>query len=928
MKLHMKHLLTVPLLLMFITIPAGAQEAGVGTVTGIVYDASTGTPVPQVTVSVAEMPEKTSVTTIDGMFKLELPPGTYSLKLSEAKYMDGGVTDVVVAAGEVVDASTVMVLASKVTSIDVVESITVETATAESIIAERKLSESVSDAISAQEIKASTASDAAGALQKVTGVSVSEGKFVYVRGLGERYSATRLNNAMVATTEPEKRVVPLDLFPANLIDNIAVKKSYTPDLPGEFSAGLVQIKTTDFPTQKILSVSFSTGFNTQTTGKNFLRYPGGGTDFWGFDDGTRGLPGAIPSDTRVDRFNFNPQELQEFGRSLPVNWEPAVDSSARPTLDWSVVAGGTRGKLGVVGAFSFSNDLKTIPDQVRNFYVPNPDGPEAGAPLLQNSFDYMDSTTAVRMGGILNAAYQVNPANKLTIRNFLSRDTDNSTRSYEGFYEEWGTDVRNARLRWVERTLYSVQGGGEHLLQKLGNSIVNWQLGYSKAVRDEPDLRENLYLYNPIVDDYEFFDDSQSAFRMFNDQDEDIWNPQVNWLTPFYKSGLSGSFKFGVDYAQRRRRFGSRRLRFGLRGSQGIDPTLPPNDLLASENIRPDGFELAETTRITDSYDGERDVWGGYGMVDISLSPKWRVIGGLRVENVDQNVITFDQFNPEREGLQSPYNETNVLPGVNVVYYLTSKQNLRFGVSQTVSRPDFRELALFDFTDITGGRQTIGNPDLVQTKIRNFDGRWEYFPGGNQLIAASFFYKTFRDPIERTIIATVGLLTTYDNAEDANNYGFELEYRRSMDVISEKLREFAVSANYTFVDSTIDLSNVEDRVLTSEIRPMQGQSRHVANIVGEWARPKWRSTARFYFNHFSGRITDVGAFGLPDVIQEGVTTLDFVYEFDITEGGKWKIRFGAQNLSDPQYLWTQGGSVFQSWHLGRSFKVGTSVNIF
>ena len=435
---------------------------------------------------------------MDGTFKIELPPGTYSLQLNQEKYMAADVTDIVITAGEVVDASTVMSAASQVTSVDVVESIAVATATAESMIAERKLSQTVSDAISSEEIKSSTASDAAGALQKVTGVTVNQGKFVYVRGLGERYSATRLNNAMVATTEPEKRVVPLDMFPAGLIDSIQVLKSYTPDLPGEFSAGLVQIKTTDFPNKPVVSVSFSTGFNTQTSFQDFLEYPGGGHDFWGIDDGTRGLPSLIPSGKRVDRFNFSPGELQDLGRSFSGNWQPVVAGSARPTLDWNVVAGNTYGKLGLVTAFSFSNDLRSIPNQQRNFYDPNPGGPQAGPPVLRNEFAYDESNTGARMGGILNASYQLNPANKLFVRNFLSRDTDNNTRVYEGYFDELGTNIRDERLRWVERSLYSLQAGGEHVFSRLANSLMNWQFGYSKAQRDEPDLRENIYILDPL----------------------------------------------------------------------------------------------------------------------------------------------------------------------------------------------------------------------------------------------------------------------------------------------------------------------------------------------------------------------------------------------------------------------------------------------
>ncbi len=916
------------MLLLTLSPPGFSQEVDTGSVTGVVYDASTGQPVPQVTVFVIEKPGYTAITTTDGTFKIELPPGTYSLRMTGDKYQTAEMTDVVVTAGEIADASTVMAAKSAVTSIDVVESVNVRTATEESAIVERKLSSTVSDSISAEEIKASTASDAAGALQKVTGVTVVGKGFVYVRGLGERYSSTQLNNAMLASTEPEKRVVPLDLFPAGLIDNIQVLKTYTPDLPGEFSAGLVKIRTTDFPSHPVFQVNYGIGFNSQTTGKLFNSYPGGSHDFWGFDDGSRNMPADIPRDTRVDRFNFSPSEIQAIGRSLPDSWELTPKSSARPSENFGLVAGNTWGKLGVVGAVQFSNDLSTIPNQDRIFYVPNPTNPETGTPLPKNIFKYDESTVNVRLGAILNASYQATPTTKFFVRNFLSRDTDNNGRIYTGYHDDFGTDVLDQRLRWIERQIYSGQVGGEHLVRGLHNSILNWQLGYSRATRDEPDLREDLYLLNDRTGKFEYFDDSQSAFRMWNYQTENVWNPQINWLLPFYKGGLTGSIKLGVDYNTRQRDFSSRRLRFRLAGAQNVDPSLPPNELLAYDNIRPGAFELNETTRVTDAYNARRDVYGGYAMLDISLTPRLRAIGGLRIESVDQDVTTFNPFAPDQSRVSSPFVKKNYLPAANVVYYLTPKQNLRFGYSQTVSRPDFRELALFDFLDIVGGRQTVGNPDLRQTSIHNVDGRWEWFPGGGQLVAASVFYKSFKDPIERTIRATVGLLTTFDNAETADNYGVELEFRRNLGWLNPRLSPFAVSTNFTLVKSQIDLSNVTDTPLTTKVRPMQGQSKYVYNFIGEWARPKWRSTARFYVNWFSSRITDVGSYNLPDVIQHGVVTTDLVYEFNVVESGKFKIRVSAENLNDPSWLWTQGGETFQRWSLGRSLKIGTSYQIF
>ena len=904
-----------------------------GTVLGFVYDASTGNPIPQVQVEMTGEVTITATTTIEGSFMMDgVPAGVYTVSYQSANHQGVNVEDLEVLVGEIADASTVMSAKGETTEVTVRATVAASVATQEAMLVERKLASTVSDTISAEEIRGGTSSDASEAIEKVTGVTTMN-DFVFVRGLDPRYSGTTLNNALLASTEPERRVVPLDLFPASLIDNIKVQKTYAPNLPGEFSAGLVQVETTEFPTRPTLNVSYSIGFNSQTQGRTFLDYPGGGRDFFGFDDGTRALPGAIPGDERVDRFTFSRDELQAFGRSFANNWERVSRDLSRPAMSWNIVAGNTYGKLGVVGALTFSNSLQTIFDQERNYYFPNPQAAlgnaNAGPPVLASDFDYDESTESVRLGGVLNLSYQFTPENKLSFKNFFSRDSDDNARYYEGYYQDFNTDIRNQRLRYIERTIQNSQVEGEHLFTGMGNSILTWAMSYSSATRDEPDLRESLQIYQPRTDSFVFFDDSQSAFRMFNDLDETILNPSVDMMVPFYRGAFSGAIKFGANYSSRGRDFRSRRFRLNLRRSRGMDLTLAPNDLFAEENIRPRGFELNETTRVTDAYRGTRDVFGYYGMLELNLAAKWRIIGGLRVEEMDQDVTTFNQFLPETGREPAPFAATNLLPALNVIYSLTPKQNLRVGYSQTVSRPDFRELARFGFLNVVGGLQTIGNPDLVQTDISNYDMRWEYFPGGNQLLAASFFYKNFERPIERTMIAAVALLRTYSNARAARNFGFELEFRRGLNFLSPKLREFAVSSNLTLVDSNIDLENVgENVVLTSLVRPMQGQSRYVANVIAEWARPKARSTARYYLNYFSSRITDVGAFGLPDVVQDGLATMDFVYEFTLKGDDRWKLRFAAENLNNARWYLTQGGSTFLAYREGRTISIGTSFRVF
>ena len=215
---------------------------------------------------------------------------------------------------------------------------------------------------------------------------------------------------------------------------------------------------------------------------------------------------------------------------------------------------------------------------------------------------------------------------------------------------------------------------------------------------------------------------------------------------------------------------------------------------------------------------------------------------------------------------------------------------------------------------------TQGNPNSKRATISNVDARWEWFSGGNQVLAASLFYKSFNEPIEQTILPSNDLRQTFVNAAGASNIGFELEARRSLRTFTPKLKEFSISSNFTFVDSNIDIRDSDATLLTSKSRPLLGQSRYILNLIGEWNRPSWRSDARFYTNYVARRITDVGTFGVPDIYQEGNTFLDFVYQYSFSEKNKWVLRFEAENLADNNFLWTQGGIVQRQYQLGQRFR--------
>lgn len=893
-----------------------------GTIAGTVMDSQTGRPIPGAAVLLNGQQASGQKADADGRFQLNVSPGNYILTFQAENYSEVKVEEVIVTSGQVTEASTVMANKSVVTTIEVNEKVTAVGANAEAMLTERKLSGAVSDSIGKEEISNSASSNAAGALEKVTGVSVVGDGFVYVRGLGERYSSTMMNGAVLPTTEPEKRVVSLDLFPSGLIENIKIMKTYTPDLPGEFAGGMVQLQTIEFPNQKMFQVNTKAGFNSRTTFDKFQTTPGGAADYFGFGGGNRALPAQIPADGRLIPGAFTPAQLQSFGQSFSNAWQPSVNSSQRPNTDFSAVGGGTFKRVGIVGAISFGNSAQTLAEKQR-YYRQGGSGPIT----FTDYPDFNDYTETAKLGAVFNVAIRLNDKNKIVFRNTLTHESDKAARNFTGY--DGGVDgvISSERLHYVERLLFSTSVEGDHAVPSWKGSVFKWQLTFSKSGRNEPDLRE---VFRGQLPDgrFTFAALGSSGVRFFSDMNDRIYEPQADHTIPFFKGKISGIVKTGFRATIRSRDFAARRFRFIPQSSTTLNFLLPSDQLFAASNIRPNGFQISEFTRGTDTYKADMDIYAGYSMVDMAIGPKWRIVGGVRLEKAKLNVVTVDNLIPNAAPATAKLDNTDPTPGVNVIYQLTPRQNARVSYSRTVSRPDFRELSPFDFNDVLGGFVVQGNPNLKRAIVNNFDARWESFPGGSQIIAVSFFIKKFTNPIEQTILPSNDLRQTFVNAAGANNLGLEFEFRKSLGSIHKRFKDFSFTSNFTFVDSNIDIKPENAGVVTSQSRPLLGQSRYIYNAIGEWKRPAWNSQARFYSNYVSRRISGVGTFGLPDIYQEGNTFLDFVYQYSFKESGKWALRFDAENLADNKYRWTQGGLPQREYQTGRTFQVGLSYSFF
>jgi outer membrane receptor protein involved in Fe transport len=895
-------------------------------VAGVVRDQQSAISLPGVAVEVVATKDVV-YTDVDGKYVLELTPGEHQLKITMDGYQEKLVA-VAVTSGESPTVDVALPMQSFSEQVNVTGTVMdAVSSSAESQLIERKNASVITDNVGAQEMRRNGDSDAAAAMQRVTGLSVVDNQYVFVRGLGERYSNTTLGGAVIPTTEPDKKVVPLDLFPTALVDSVQVAKSYSPDKTAEFAGGLVQIIPLKFPSRPVFDLGYGLEFYSTATGESILESPIDGQDWWGYDDGRRAIPSNFPESKIVRRgvftpdVGYTPEQITGFGRELENLWRPG-SKEGEPGQNWSMVFGNRFGKLGVVASARHTYKEQYV-DEARRFFRTA----EEGTLEAVSDYNMQTGTQRAQLGIVGNVAYQFSPSHRIAVENFYTHSGRDEGRYFEGPNYENSLYYRNYRLQYIEEGLLSNGVSGEHFLQNVSNSRIDWRVSFGQATRDEPDLRETLYQQavnlqtgvggGPIT----LADESQSGFRMFNELNDDSLDVAGNWSLFSTAGGRPTQIKFGVNYVERNRDFQSRRFRFipivvNKDGVSPIDLTQAPEQLYTSNNIGT-FFRFNEETRPVDAYDGEQATTAGYGMVDVALTGKSRLVAGARVERFDQTVTTFDPFGLFVGTVTAENKNTDVFPAVNFVQSLRPDMNLRFGYSTTVNRPEFRELAEFEFTDVVGSRAVRGNPNLDRALIQNVDGRWEIFTGGKGIIAASAFYKYFDHPIERVVIAGAQPIVTFQNAESARNFGFELEAGRQI------TNNFYVNANYTFVDSQITLAPEQRTVQTSLERPLAGQSENLFNAIAEYSIGGF--STRLLYNYFDDRISDVGANEAPDTIENGRSQVDLVF---IQRFRKFNLRFTAENLTDEDYRFTQGTSDQRLFKLGRTYTLSFGFTAF
>lgn len=785
------------------------------------------------------------------------------------------------------------------------------------VLEERRTKAVVSEALAQEDMAKSPDGDAAAAIQRVTGISTVGNRYVYVRGLGERYATVLLNGSEIPSTETEKRVIPLDLFPTRLLDQVTVVKSYAPDLPGSFGGGLVQLNTSPWPQGTVLSLKFGSGENSQVKGSAFSRYAGG-VRFDG--SGGQWLPVGFPSSfiTRATRFNpqgFTPEELQDLGRKLSGAWTGKPESSAPPNRSFALSFGTSFGPFGVALSATQTHAF-TRNKESQTFY-----GLDQGSMVPVNDYQMVTSGESVRWGLFGSLGWKFSQNHSVRMTSLFSRNARATDRLQEGYNTNSGNFVRDLRARYVREDLVSHQVFGDHFIATFGRGLaLDWRASLGRA-NNRGDLRENIYglgadgVFRLLVG---FPEVGKTEFHRLEEKVRD----GTVAATQFLELGTQafGALKVGASKTQREREFLARRFKFVAANPNQFDLSLPPGQLFQPANIRPDGFELREVTGVNDAYSGTHDVMAAFVQADITWG-KTRVLAGLRMEDSQQEVVTVNPFNTSNREVARLSN-SDWLPAFNVTFSLSTRTNVRLATSRTVNRPEFRELSPFAFVEITGGRSVVGNPNLRRSLLDAYEVRWETFPTPGEVMAVSLFVKRLTDPIERIVQPTTELRSSWTNAQSADLKGLELEYRRSLAVVHASLRNVNLNVNYAFVDSKVSVPREALSVITSTRRPLQGQARHVFNGILEYYSPRSDSLLRLLYNFTGRRLSEVGAYGLPDIYEDNNGTWDLYVRQQLrflVPG--LEVSLSALNLTDNRERYMQGPRLQRQTKTGRTLSL-------
>jgi outer membrane receptor for ferrienterochelin and colicin len=898
---------------------AQTPAAATGRITGRIIDAQTGAGLSDVGVQIVGTTVG-AMSGVDGRFTLNgVPSGTVSVMARRIGYQAKTVSGIALRPNGAVEqditlaAATVQLQAVNVTA-------SAERGSVNAALDQQRNATGVVSAVSAQQIARSPDGDAAAAVQRVSGVTVQDGRYVFVRGLGERYTTASLNGARIPSPEPERKVVPLDLFPSGLLQSITTHKTFTPDLQGDFSGAVVNIQTREFPATRQVIFSSSVGANTAAAGRDLPGPRRAGLEPLGLASRNRELPVAV---ARAGGFENAPSQgdVNAMVNSFRNSWSPR-SGTGTPNGSFSASVGGNDPvfgrRVGYLVSGTFSSGQEVLADYRRGQALA---GSEPGIVEQVDRYDGSVGRTTVLWGGVANFSTLLGTHTRLAFNNTYNRTADNEARSERGFSENLGTELDVQRLRYVERSIRSNQLGIERSFGE--NQQLDVSVTSSGTTRAEPDRSEFVRVIqrdpatNAPLPAAWLSLNSEGAVRTFADLRERNLEGMANYRLSFGDPEKQRRIKVGGLFRTTDRDADNRAYSF-VADLPRADRELRPEQIFDGRFAQGDEsvFRIVPVGQ-GGSYTASDRLSAGYAMADVGLSSRVRLIGGARLEHSSVDVTAQPTLGA---AVRTNPSYTDVLPSLALNLTVTATQALRISGSQTLSRPEYRELAPIQFREVIGGDNVIGNADLRRTLIQNADVRWEWYPSSGELLSIAAFGKRFRDPIERIYLATSGTrVVTFANASEANNYGVELEARKGLGFLGSAFEQLGVFSNATLMKSDIRIGQ-GGASRTNDRRAMVGQAPYVLNTGLTYASRAGDASATLLYNVVGERIVSAAEAPLPDVKERARNVVDLSLRLPLLSGVS--ARVDARNLLDAPYRTFQGTALRESYRAGRVFQLG------
>lgn len=851
---------------------------------------------------------------------------------------------------------------------------------AEALAAERQEAAVATDLLGSDQIGRVGDSTVALALTRVPGVTLVDDKFVFVRGLGERYSSTTLNGAMVPSPDLSRNVLPLDIIPTSIVDSLAIQKVPSANKPASFGGGSVDIRTNSIPDEFLFSMELGTGTNTASS--DFLTYNGGSDDRWGEDDGTRALSSSIGQGLDRFRGGIGPANIQRL-ENLERAQAEEINRDLALALNRDISPRETSGEPDVDAEINLGNSYMLPNDMEFGFLVGGAYGSSwrnreviqrrLGDP--QNLVTFEDETVySVDMSGNLSFGLRLNSENTIETTSLLLRNTDDevSVRDYHNsnFLLRSGRGLRNTELRYEQREMEVHQVHGEHELGwetldtlGLGDSLsllrglsFDWYMSDSDASTDLPNevsaqgntrtdpntgevQRAFVSAANSSAVSYRF-----SELRDYVDSNG--WTLAMPVELDTWDIEVSG----GMDYWQKSRAYKQLELFLGSTTLSNNDPLLEDElgNVYSDANIAApeNGFAVNTNGGNQNSYVAANKVNAAFGQIDVTWDYTWRLVVGSRWEDYQQVNLPWNPV--EYDGSQFPgmqnsdpmdtadyfqevtYTDDDVFNSAALTWMLqdfwAEDFQLRASFGETTVRPDLREISGSSYFDPVTDIVVNGNPEVIPAEIDNFDLRAEWFFSGGDNFTLSLFHKEIVNPIEQFEGAATddNIRAEIHNADSAELSGLEVEFLKSLGDFHSVLDPFFIQGNFTFMDQELVAGSNADAP-TNAVRPLQGASDQASNLILGFDSPDTMHSATLAYNSFSERLFFAGRNGAPDSFEQPFHSVDFTYSFYPSDS--FTVKFKVKNLLDEDLVIERGagGSAVEVYKQERGQDLSLSV---